>query len=176
MFRLQVLPGDWDVYCRWLRLAARRDGSGVVVRFGTNVVAVDDCLLLAPGQWLRDNVLHYFTSTMKRTFKIKSPGLVFVSSYFLTLLFNEGHSDANVEDTFSYRNVATWLSKKMERSNTSLNGIKILVFFQNIGHMHWVTYVIFQDLKIIEEFDSMGPSPSGTVLKGLYRWLFLEYQ
>jgi hypothetical protein len=64
----------------------------------------------------------------------------------------------------------------MERSKTSLNGIKTLVFFQNVGRMHWVTYVIFQDLKIIEEFDSMGPSPSGTVLKGLYRWLFLEYQ
>jgi Ulp1 family protease len=40
--------------------------------------------------------------------------------------------------------------------------------------MHWATYVIFQDLKIIEEFDSMGPTPSGIVLKGLYRWLFLE--
>jgi hypothetical protein len=64
----------------------------------------------------------------------------------------------------------------MECSKTSLNGIKTLVFFQNVGRMHWVTYVIFQDLKIIEEFDSMGPSPSGTVLKGLYRWLFLEYQ
>jgi Ulp1 family protease len=144
--------------CVWLR----RDGSDADVRFGTNVVTVDDCL---PGQWLRVNVLHYFTSTMKRTFKIKSSGLVFFSSYFLTLLFNEGHSDANVEDTFSYRNVATWLSKKMERSKTSLNGIKTLVFFQIVGHMHWVTYIIFHDLKIIEEFDSMGPSPSGTVFK-----------
>jgi hypothetical protein len=40
--------------------------------------------------------------------------------------------------------------------------------------MHWATYVIFQDLKIIEEFDSMGPTPSGIILKGLYRWFFLE--
>jgi hypothetical protein len=64
----------------------------------------------------------------------------------------------------------------MERSKTSLNGIKTLVFFQNVGRMHWATYVIFQDLKVIEEFDSRRPSPSGTVLKGLYRWLFLEYQ
>jgi Ulp1 family protease len=64
----------------------------------------------------------------------------------------------------------------MERPKTSLNGIKTLVFFQNIGRMHWATYVLFQDLKIIEEFNSMGPSSSGTVLKGLYRWLFFEYQ
>jgi hypothetical protein len=77
MFRLQVLPGDWDGYRWWLRLAARRDGSNVLVRFGTNVVTVEDCLSLAPGQWLRDNVLHYFTSTMKRTLKIKSSGLLF---------------------------------------------------------------------------------------------------
>jgi hypothetical protein len=34
--------------------------------------------------------------------------------------------------------------------------------------MHWATYVIFQDLKIIEEFNS-----SGIILKCLYRWLFL---
>jgi Ulp1 family protease len=66
--------------------------------------------------------------------------------------------------------------EKMQRSKTSLDGIKTLVFFQNVGRMHWATYVIFQDLKIIEEFDSMGPSPSRTVLKGLCRWLFLEYQ
>jgi hypothetical protein len=38
----------------------------------------------------------------------------------LTLLFNEGHTNANVEDTFSYKNVQTWLSKKMQRSKTSL--------------------------------------------------------
>ncbi len=42
--------------------------------------------------------------------------------------------------------------------------------------MHWATYIIFQDLKIIEEFGSMGPTPSGIILKGLYRWLFLENQ
>ena len=42
---------------------------------------------------------------MKTTFKIKSPGSVFFSSFFLTLLFNEGHANANVEDTFSYNNI-----------------------------------------------------------------------
>jgi Ulp1 family protease len=68
------MPAEWDGYCRWLRLAAHRDGSDVLVKFGTNVVTVEDCLLLAPGQWLRDNILHYFTSTMKTTFKIKAPG------------------------------------------------------------------------------------------------------
>jgi hypothetical protein len=113
----------FDFKCCQLRLAARRDGSDVLVQFGTNVVTVDDCLSLA--------------------------------SYFLTLLFNEGHSDANAEDAFSYRNVATWLSRKMERSKTSLHGIKTMVFFQNVGRMQWVTYVIFQDLKIIEEFNSL---------------------
>ena len=77
MFRLPVMPAEWDEYHRWLRLAKHQDGSDVLVKFGTNVVTVEDCRSLAPGKWLCDNILHYFTSTMKRTFKIKSPGLVF---------------------------------------------------------------------------------------------------
>jgi hypothetical protein len=176
MFRLPVMPAQWDGYRQWLRLAEHRDGSNVLVKFGTNVATVEDCLLLAQGQWLRDNILHYFTTTMKTTFKIKSPGSVFFSSFFLTLFFNEGHANANVEDTFSYKNMESWLLKKMKRLKTSLHGSKMLVFFRNVGRMHWATYVIFQDLKIIEAFDSMGPTPSGIILKGLYRWLFLEYK
>ena len=175
MFQLDVPPADWERYRQWLHMAERREGNDILVRFGTNVVTVNDCLLLAPGQWLCDNILHYFTSTMKTTFKIKSPAAGFFSSFFLTLLFNEGHDDPNVEDTFSYKNVHNWLSKKMERAKTSLTRIKTMVFFQNEGRQHWITYVIFQDLKIIEQFDSMGGSDE-TVLKALYRWLFLEYQ
>jgi hypothetical protein len=174
MFRLPVMPAEWDGYRQWLRLAEHRDGSDVLVKFGTKILTVEDCLPLAPMQWLRDNILHYFTSTMKTTFKIKSPGSVFFSSFFLTLLFNVGHANANVEYTFSYKNIESWLSKKMKRLKTSLHGSKTLAFFRNVGRMHWATYVIFQDLKIIEEFDSMGPTPSGIILKGLYRWLFLE--
>ena len=108
------MPAEWDGYRRWLRLAEHRDGSDVLVKFGTNVVTVEDCLSLAPGQWLRDNILHYFTSTMKTTFKIKSTGAVFFSSFFLTLLFNEGHANANVKDTLSYKNIESWLSNKIE--------------------------------------------------------------
>jgi hypothetical protein len=50
---------------------------------------------------------------MKWTFKIKISVLIFFSSYFLTLLFNEGHANANVEDTSCHINVKTWLSKTM---------------------------------------------------------------
>jgi Ulp1 family protease len=64
----------------------------------------------------------------------------------------------------------------MKCSKTSLKGIRMMVFFRNIGRMHWVTYVIFQDLKIIEEFDPMGPTKCGRILKGLYQWLFPEYK
>jgi Ulp1 family protease len=113
---------------------------------------------------------------MKRTFKIKRSFLLYFSSYFLTLLFNDGHAGPNVEDAFPYRNVKTWLSTKVKCSKTSLKGIRTMVFFRNVGCIHWVTYVIYQDLKIIKEFDSMGPTESGRILKGLYRWLFLEYK
>ncbi len=175
MFQLDVPPADWARYLQWLQIAEDRKGTDILVQFGTNIVTVADCLSLAPEQWLFDNILHYFTSTMKRTFKIRTTDLVFFSSYFLTLLFNEGHADPKVADTFSYKNVQNWLSKKMERAKTSLTRIKTLVFFQNQGRQHWITYVIFQDLKIIEQFDSMGGGDE-TILKGLYRWLFLEYQ
>jgi Ulp1 family protease len=112
MFRLDVPLADWERYLQWLHMAERQDSNDILVRFGTNIVIVDDCLLLAPGQWLHDNILPYFTSTMKRTFKIKTSDLVFFSFFFLTLLFNEGHANAKVEDTFSYRNVKTWLWKQ----------------------------------------------------------------
>jgi Ulp1 family protease len=61
------------------------------------------------------------------------------------------------------------------RSKTPINEIEMMVFFYNEGRMHWINYTIFQDLKIIEEFISMAPSnDSERLLKGLYRWLFIE--
>ena len=109
MFQLDVPPADWARYLQWLQIAEDRNGTDILVQFGTNIVTVADCLSLAPEQWLFDNILHYFTSTMKKTFKIRTTDLVFFSSYFLTLLFNEGHDDPKVADTFSYKNVHNWL-------------------------------------------------------------------
>jgi hypothetical protein len=142
---------------------------------GTNQVLIQDTVTLRPAEWLTDNILHYFTHSVKRIFKIKNSVLVFFSSYFLTLLFNEGHSNSDLENKFCYKNVATWWSKKRTRLKTLLQEVKTLVFFRNEGRMHGVTYIIFQDLKIIEEFDSMGSSDTN-ILKGLCRWLFIEYQ
>ena len=175
LFYLEVSPEDWDRYDRWWRSAVSLDGSKVLVRFDTNRVLIEDALSLKPGTWLTDNILHYFTHSVKRIFKIKSSVLVFFSSYFLTLLFNEGHANSGLVNKFCYKNVATWWSKKRTRLKTSLQEVRTLVFFQNQGRQHWVTYIIFQDLKIIEVFDSMGSSDAN-ILKGLYRWLFIEYQ
>jgi Ulp1 family protease len=174
LFYLEVSPEDWDRYERWWRSAVGLDGSKVLVRFGTNQVLIQDAVTLRPAEWLADNILHYFTHSVERIFKIKNSVLVFFSSYFLTLLFNEGHSNPDLEIS-SATNVATWWSEKRTRLKTSLQEVKTLVFFRNEGRMHWVTYIIFQDLKIIEEFGSMGSSDTN-ILKGLYRWLFIEYQ
>jgi hypothetical protein len=100
-FHSNVLPAVWDRYHQWLRPAKAMDGTNVLVRFGSNEVTIADALSLAPGQWLTDNILHFFTNSMKRTFKIKSSAVVFFSFYFLTLLFNEGHAEESLEDAFS---------------------------------------------------------------------------
>jgi Ulp1 family protease len=112
LFHSHVLPAVWDRYHQWLRSAVAMDVTHVLVHFGTNRVTIGDALTLALEEWLTDNILHFFTNSMKSTFKIKSSAVVFFSSYFLTLLFNKGHADKSLEDTFSYYNVKTWLSKK----------------------------------------------------------------
>jgi hypothetical protein len=114
LFYLEVSPEDWDWYERWWRSAVGLDGSKVLVRFGTNQVLIQDAVTLRPVEWLADNILHYFTHSVKRIFKIKNSVLVFLSSCFLTLLFNEGHSNPDLENKFCYKNVATWWSKKTD--------------------------------------------------------------
>jgi Ulp1 family protease len=97
------------MYHRWLCLAQSLPGDNELLRSGFNVVTVADAASLKPKEWLVNSILHYFTKTCKRTFKNKSSVLVLFSSYFLSLLFNEGHAD--LEGKFSYRNIKTWATK-----------------------------------------------------------------
>jgi hypothetical protein len=83
LFYLEVSPEDWDRYERWWRSAVGLDGSKVLVRFGTNQVLIQDAVTLRPAEWLTDNILHYFTHSVKRTFKIKNSVLVIL--FFLLL-------------------------------------------------------------------------------------------
>jgi hypothetical protein len=138
LFYLEVSPEDWDWYERWWRSAVGLGGSKVLVCFGTNQVQIQDAVTLRPAEWLADNILHYFTHSVKRVFKIKNSVFVFFSSYFLTLLLNEGHSNPDLENKFCYKNVATWWSKKRTGLKTPLQEVKTLVFFRNEGRMHWV--------------------------------------
>jgi hypothetical protein len=93
LFYLEISLEGWDRYEWWWRSAVGLDGSKVLVCFGTKQVLIQDAVTLRPEEWLADNILHYFTHSAKRIFKIKNSILVFFSSYFLTLLFNKGHSN-----------------------------------------------------------------------------------
>jgi hypothetical protein len=120
MFHLHVSPADWERYHWWLRLAQSLPSNNILVRSGTDIVTVVDATSLKLQGWLVDSILHYFMNKLKRIFKIKiSVLLIFFSSFFSTLLFNDGH--ANLEGTFSYRNVETWARKKLIPAKIPIN-------------------------------------------------------
>jgi hypothetical protein len=170
LFYLEVSPEDWDWYERWWRSAVGLDGSKVLVRFGTNQVLIQDAVTLRPVEWLADNILYYFTHSLKRISRSRTP-----SSYsFLPASWPSCSTKVTPTRIWKISSATKTLQpggrKKRTCLKTSLQEVKMLVFFRNKGSMHWVTYIIFQDLKIIEEFDAMGSSNTN-ILKGLYHWV-----
>jgi hypothetical protein len=112
---------------------------------------------LQPGQWLNDEVIHYFyvmlgqrdeemcrqDPTRKRSH--------FFKSFFMTKLLNEGN--AELEGTYEYRNVKRWSKKVPGKDIFNLDKI----FFPiNQGRMHWICAVAFMQEKRIQFYDSMG--------------------
>ena len=172
IFSGNVPPEEVERYHRWLRLSRNLPDDDLVV-IG---VTVSDVQSLAPEKWLVDSLLHYFAKSVKSTLRIQDFSVVYVPSFFLTLLFNEGHVDSNVEHKFAYENVKSWEKKRATESRKPINEIDTFVFFYNEGRMHWYIFTIFQDLKIIQEFNSTGNSIVSTkILRGLFLWLSIEY-
>ena len=169
-----LTPADWTRYHQWLRFAGRLSLVDVVAE--RESVCVEDALSLSPGTWLTDPILHFFTDAwLHMPVDSHAPCVAFFPSFFISLLLNDFHMDPKLEGTFSHQNVKTWGAKKYQSLKKPINHIDTLVFFQNVDQIHWVTYGIFQDLKIIEEFDSMGGGGDKT-LKALFRWLSIEYK
>jgi Ulp1 family protease len=151
--------------------------SDVIAQADSDVVVRESMRRLQPGQWLNDEVIHYFLIMLAK----RDEGLAkqdpsrsrchFFKSFFITKLLNEGHADPEVDGTYEYRNVKRWSKKVPGKDLFKLNKI----FFPiNVGGAHWICVVAFMLEKRIETFDSLGGS--GTMyMEAIFKYLQDEH-
>lgn len=130
---------------------------------------------LQPGQWINDEVIHYFLLMLaKRDEEIcqNSPGKQrchFFKSFFITKILNDGHP--TLEGKYDYKNVKRWSKKVPGKDIFKLDK----VFFPiNQGMMHWLCACAFISEKRIEVYDSMG-SPGSKYLNCIFQYLQDEH-
>ena len=130
---------------------------------------------LQPGQWLNDEVIHYFylmlanrDAEMCKMDPSKKRSHFF-KSFFMTKLLNEGNATRDGE--YEYRNVKRWSKKVPGKDIFALDKI---IFPINMGQMHWICAAIFMAKKKIQIFDSMGSS-GDMYLQALFQYLQDEH-
>lgn len=91
--------------------------SEILYKDGTDTVQRGSIQTLRPGQWLNDEVVHYFFVMLaKRDEEMcrQNPSRKrshFFKSFFFTTLLNEGHANPAIDGTYEYRNVKRWSKK-----------------------------------------------------------------
>eukprot|EP00980_Cylindrotheca_fusiformis_P008183 scaffold1734_cov196-Cylindrotheca_fusiformis.AAC.5 len=131
----------------------------ILAESATDTVQRQSIRTLQPGQWLNDEVIHYFYLMLAKRDEDMSKAdpsrkrSHFFKSFFITKLLNEGHSDPAMDGKYEYRNVKRWSKKVPGKDIFKLDKI----FFPiNQGQMHWFCGVVFMQEKRIQIFDSMG--------------------
>jgi sentrin-specific protease 1 len=149
----------------------------ILSQFGTDSVQRQSMHRLQPGQWLNDEVIHYFYVMLaKRDEEMcrLDPSRKrnhFFKSFFMTKLLNEGNADASKDGEYEYRNVKRWSKKVPGKDIFKLDKI----FFPiNQGRMHWMCAVIHMKEKQIQMYDSMGGSGMH-YLKSLFQYVKDEH-
>jgi len=134
---------------------------------------------LQPGQWLNDEIINYFLKNClaKRDEKLctQQPGRKrshFFNSYFIQTMFDEKNGNYDLRGRYAYKNVKRW-SKKVPGKD--IFNLKYIVCPINLDNMHWVSAVIFMELKKIQYYDSLGGTDY-TKLKGLLEYLKDEWR
>ena len=131
----------------------------IVAQVDTDVVVRESMHRLQPGQWLNDEVIHYFLIMLsKRDEELSRQDPLrgrshFFKSFFITKLLNEGHANPDIEGTYDYKNVKRWSKKVPGKDIFKLNKI---IFPINQGTAHWICAVVFMQEKRIQMFDSLG--------------------
>jgi Ulp1 protease family, C-terminal catalytic domain len=133
--------------------------SQIVAQVDTDVVVRESMHRLRPGQWLNDEIIHYFLIMLAKrdeALSKKDPSRKrshFFKSFFITKLLNEGHANADIEGTYDYRNIKRWSKKVPGKDIFDLDKI---IFPINQGNAHWICVVAFMREKRIQVFDSLG--------------------
>jgi sentrin-specific protease 1 len=127
---------------------------------------------LRPGEWLNDEVIHYFFSVLaKRDEALSASNPLrkrshFFMSFFFTKLFDEGCTNK-----YTYSNVKRWSKKVPGKDIFELDKIFIPC---NINMMHWTCVMIHMQEKRIQFYDSMG-GDGYHYTQGLMRYLKDEW-
>lgn len=150
-------------------------GDEIIAQFGADSVLRQSMRTLQPGQWLNDEVIHYFLVMLANRDEEMCKGdpkrkrSHFFKSFFITALLNEGN--ATCDGQYEYRHVKRWSKKVPGKDIFALDKI---VFPVNMGNMHWICAVVFMTEKRIRVYDSMGSS-GRRYLEALFHYLKDEH-
>jgi sentrin-specific protease 1 len=149
----------------------------IMAQVGTDSVQRESMKRLRPGEWLNDEVIHYFYIMLsKRDEEMcrldpKRKRTHFFKSFFMTKLLNEGNANPALDGKYTYSNVKRWSKKVPGKDIFALNKI----FFPiNQGQSHWVCAVVFMQEKRIQMYDSMR-SPGRDYLEAIFQYLKDEH-
>lgn len=151
--------------------------SQVLAKVDTDVVVRESMRRLKPGQWLNDEIIHYFLIMLAKrdeALSKKDPSRKrshFFKSFFITKLLNEGHANADIEGTYDYRNVKRWSKKVPGKDIFDLDKI---IFPINQGNAHWICVVAFIPEKRIQMYDSLG-GDGMMYLEAIFKYLQDEH-
>ena len=164
-------------------------------------VTVSHLISLRSGTWISDEVItHLCTLTEKAVHnyndKVKAEDTNFMhqvlifDSMFFPALFNQGHSDRELCDKYTFsRTIQRILKKKTRYERGIEDGDKEeryhppdfydkIIFVNNARGIHWNVVCIFPKNQIIEGYDSMGTFDE-YFLKSMYRlikdWSYAEW-
>ncbi|CAJ1894774.1 unnamed protein product [Cylindrotheca closterium] len=144
----------------------------------TDTVQRQSIQTLRPGEWLGDEVIHYFYLMLARRDEEmcrNDPSRKrshFFKSFFITKILNEGHANEAINGTYEYKNVKRWSKKVPGKDIFNLDKI---IFPINQGGMHWMCGVIHMQKKRIQIYDSMG-SGGHKYLQCLFKYVQDEHK
>ena len=150
----------------------------VIAKSGADSVQRGSIQTLQPGQWLNDEVIHYFYEMLtKRDEEMcqkdsSRKRCHFFKSFFITKLLNEGNSNPDLDGKYEYNNVKRWSKKVPGKDIFNLDKI---IFPINEGRMHWLCAAAFMQEKRIQLYDSMG-SNGMHYLQSLFQYIKDEHQ